>query len=204
MSVLRVKAAQAIADVIARVLPSLAQPPVVIAAPTSLPTAYPAMAVTLDRFTMAVHGDDPYQVDGATVEISPGKVLVKVADIGAEGRIWIGARTPPQREALEDAALLAWFSDDGAPGRILLELPGVTIGGLTLEFPVIVAATLRSESWASEFAYGERHWAWLDFDMDIPLLTTRGPIVRELRLALTDESSTEAMAIDADANITAI
>lgn len=220
---LMAQAAQALAALLADALPELAAPPVAITAPTSLPTQYPALAVMLDTFTVRPHGDDTVGLTEANLptigadavfgtaqglELAPSATLVTVGTVRGRGRIWLAARTAPQREALSERVLAAFFGDDATPGCVRADVRDVRVAGFALPFTWPVVYALRELSWTDEFTFSERQWAWLPFDVDLAILVARqAPRVNELLLQLTaapnpDTAPSETVAVQLDGTFT--
>lgn len=223
MSSIRRTAARGIATELLKFTDKLAQPPTVINAPPSGKVEYPAMAIQIDTASFAYSNDDVVQVDptkepdedgyylfggfattddtneivqGQAYVDSEGRSLSHIGTARMKARIWIAARTGPQREKLEDDIELAFQSDRAAPGRMLVSIAGVKVGGMTINFGFATADHGDSE-WQGEHVFEERLWSYLMFDLDVPILIPRTePIVTELVLAITTDLDTEVEAVE--------
>jgi hypothetical protein len=193
-------AAKAMTAALAAALPELAKSPTVIDEPAGLPTDYPACAVMIDKFQiLPLSGDEIYLTDagtaaigtdalfgsGTVVRLAKSEPLFCVGMMRGAGRIWIASRTGPQRESMAERAMKVFFTDDMAPGRLLMQLDGLRVDGRQLPFAWPVAVTIGDATWVNEFVFTERRWAWLAFDLDVSILMTRNaPIASDLRIVL--------------------
>ncbi len=183
----------------------LAQPSTAIAAPPNEAPEYPAVAVHLERFKLEAYEDDEIQTDddgplvGArailgwapNVDIGLGAYVSRVGKIVASGRIWVGARLPAQREAMEARITRLFFEDPECPTRWLITIPNPVLGEYALPFPWTVAAFLGDSMWTSEFVFSERLWAWLNFELELEILVPRDkvPVVRSFGLEFDVDNS---------------
>jgi hypothetical protein len=193
---LRRQAVAAMCDSIADRL-KLAQRPTAIAAPPSEAPEYPAVAVQLDRFKLETYDDDEIQGDeegplvGAraildwapNIDIGGGAYVSRVGKIIGSGRIWVGARLPAQREAMESRITRIFFDDPSVPSRWLITIPNPLIEDYTLPFPWTVTAFLGDTEWTNEYVFSERLWAWLNYELEIELLVPREfPLIKQIAL----------------------
>lgn len=194
---LRRQAVNAMCDAIHDKL-KLAQRPTAIAAPPSAAPDYPAAAVQLTRFRLDAYDEDEIQGDadgpliGArailgwapNVEIGNGVYVSRVGKIIGSGRIWVGARLPAQREAMESRITRLFFSDPECPTRWMITVPNPLVEEYTLPFPWTVATFLGNIEWTQEFVFSERLWAWMDYEMEIEILIPREEVqlVRQIKL----------------------
>lgn len=166
----------------------LAQRPTAIAAPPSSAPEGPACSILIDSSKIEIYDDDEIQADsnnqplvGAlavleskkNIDIGNGAYLSRVGKMVSKGRIWVGARLPPQREEIEARIMRAFFEDSEAPGRWMIELKNPVVGDYTLPCPWNVCAFLGDSTWTSEYAFGERLWAWLGFELELEILVPR-------------------------------
>jgi hypothetical protein len=187
VSNLRRQAATALADKIQSVL-RLQQKPTVIAAPPSNVSEYASCAIWLENHQTQWYTEEEIQITrdgkpkiGARMDLkqSPAAMinstasLSKIGIVQCDGRIWVGARHAPQREELEDRITRLFADDRTAPGRLLLSVKAPVIDGLELPWPWPVAVFTDSAEWSAEFAFTERLWSWIKFEMCVDLLVVR-------------------------------
>lgn len=147
----------------------------VVAAPPTLDGAYPAMAFEyLGRPRIETSGDIEIQgADGRGLVVGDGAAVVEVAALRADARIWVGSRTPAQRERLQDLVLGLFYLDEFAPGRLLVDLSGAEVGGYQIPATLPVACTIRESEWVDEQVMGERRQGFLYVSLDVPILMLR-------------------------------
>lgn len=180
----------------------LSRPAIVIDAPPSQLSEYPAVAVWIERMVpnytdagpvledasgtpiMAGTATDDVGnvVDGTPIMIGDGVWVMHVGSMRCRGRIWVGSRYPDKREELEEKIYLAFNEDDDAPGRIMFPLEGMQLGDYTINFGV-ATALINDSSWTNEHSFEARLWSWIMFDLDVPMLVPRsGPLASQLIL----------------------
>jgi hypothetical protein len=188
---LRTQAARAVADQLKNLL-QLSTTVEVLAAPPSKAATYPACSLLIDRTDYRVNDDFiPVDADNNPL-VGPDATLDLPADWGRfddqtliyrvgrymmHGRIFVATRHPEQRAEFEDQVFALFFADDLAPGRILLDIATPKILGRTLPWKWPVAAFLPEDdsasSWTAEFAFDERLWSWMKFDIDVDIIVPR-------------------------------
>jgi hypothetical protein len=215
VSRIRTYAAQKLGDAIAAIV-RFPEKPTVVAAPPSMRTVYPALAVLIDSSEWAISTDEWVEVDpnlqpgdpgyllagfyrtdaednyvhGDLFKAETGQYLSHIGTMRCKGRLWIASRSAAQREQLEDDVALVFFRDDAAPGRLLVDISGVTVGGVVIPFGT-AAAEIDTSTWSAEFAYDERLWSFLPFQLDAPLMIPRDyPTSDTIVLAVTEDLST--------------
>lgn len=216
MSRIRTTVAQAIIDQISNTI-RFAKPATVVAAPPSSRTDYPAIAILVDGSTFDIMTDgyvefDPtkqpgdlgYIIDGiyATdangclvegsmyIDGGTGQTISQIGTMHLKTRIWVGSRSASQRESIEDDITLAFYADDAAPGRMLVKLDGIIVGGVVLP-TMYGAADLDSSSWNAEHAFDERLWSYLMVDVDVPIVVPRSTsVASQLVLSITADLAT--------------
>lgn len=166
----------------------LQERPTAIAAPPSHEPDGPSVAIMIDSTKTEIYDDDEVQVDsdnqplmGATavltsepnVDIGGGVYLSRIGKMICRGRIWVGARLAPKREELEGKIYRIFFDDTESPGRWSIDIPNPVVGEYTLPCPWTVAAFVGDSKWTGEYAFSERLWAWIDFELEIELLVPR-------------------------------
>lgn len=201
---LRAHAAVGIGSAIGARVRDFGQQISVIQAPPSSLAEYPALAIMIDDTTMDWSMDEDILVDSDGTYLEPslepnddaellssnGATLSHIGTMRCAGRIWVGARHLGKRESIEEKVWFAFMEDRGAPGRILVPLTGATVGDIQVMFGK-AAATIENSSWTNEFAFSERLWSWLPFQLDIPILIPRlDPIITSLVLAVTKDIET--------------
>lgn len=167
---------------------NLAERPTAISAPPSNAPEGPACAILIDTTTLEAYDDDEIQADennqplvGALavldatpdLDIGNGAYLSRVGKMLCRGRIWIGARLPPKREELEARIMRVFFEDTEAPGRWMIELENPIVGEYTLPCPWTACAFLGDSRWTAEYAFNERLWSWLSFELELEILVPR-------------------------------
>lgn len=226
MSLIRTAAATALGVYLAGRV-QLAEPPVVLNAPPSERAKYPALAILLDKTefemdawedvevnpnvapgqpgyvlegTYRTDASDNY-VDGPSYIATNGNVVSHVGTLHCTGRIWVGARSAPQREKIENDVWLAFFQDDARPGIIQLSIAGVNLGPVQIPFGIATTEIFGSE-WTAEQAFTERLWSYLTFYLDAPILVPlEKPVAKTLTLAISQDL-TAAIAQPTDLSLT--
>lgn len=179
----------------------LAQPPTVISAPPSEVSDYPTVSILMERFKRVWHQEDELETDSsgqtllvgsqrsisfpvAAASLDSDHRLSRVGRIEGSGRIWVGARLAPQREKIETQISTLFSEDASAIGRVLVDLQP-TISGLLLPWTWPLAFFLEDSEWTDEFAFSERLWSWIQFDVDLDVLAVRtDPLMTQIQLTL--------------------
>lgn len=206
MSQLRRQAATALAEALQQHL-NLQTPPTVISAPPSKVADSPACAIWLEKFSSVWSHEDELEVDadgnpkvgsnndlnqgvGAAM-IQEGVRLSVIGTLRGSGRLWSGCRLPAKREELENQISEAFTQDPVAPGSLLLEIKKPTVGKFVLPWSWFGAAFTDESEWTAEFAFSERLWSWMMFDLDVSILVPRfDPLVKQFKAVLNDEITT--------------
>ena len=124
--------------------------------------------------------------------IDSATYLSKVGTLRCKGRIWAGSRLAPKREEIEGKITMLFARDRSAPSRLLLTLAKPSVSGYRLPFDWTVAAFVESFEWSDEFAFTERLWTWISFDLDVDILIPRNdPIAARIILMVTEDLETE-------------
>lgn len=189
---LRTQACEAVAALLKERL-DVATTVEVLQAPPSKAASYPACALLIDR-TEYVINDDYIPVDednaplvGPDAELNPpdgssfarfdSNTLIYLAGrYMMHGRIFVATRHPTQRAELEDQVFALFLEDDLAPGRIVCCIQEPKVLGRSLPWAWPIAAFLsetEGSTWTSEFAFGERLWSWIKFDIDVDIFVPR-------------------------------
>ncbi len=187
---LRVQAAEAIAEQI-RLLLNLKTSIEVLAAPPSKATEYPACALLIDRTEYMVNDDfipvdednNPLVGPDATMDLpadwgrfDESTLVYRAGRYMLHGRIFVATRHPAQRAEMEDAVFALFLADDLAPGRIVVDIPKPKVLGRVLPWSWPVAAFLsdtEGSTWTAEYAFDERLWSWMKFDIDVDIFVPR-------------------------------
>jgi hypothetical protein len=142
----------------------------------------------IDTTNIEVTDDDEVQADennqpliGATatldwkpnLDLGCGAWLSLVGTMRCRGRIWVGARHAAKREELEARIFRMFFDEPEAPGRWLFDIPEPVVGDYTLPCPWTATAIVGDSTWTAEYAFAERLWAWLSFELELSLLVPR-------------------------------
>lgn len=212
MTAIAYKAAEAIGARLGEIIPALANRVQVVQAPPNLDATYPAMAFEyLGRPRIDVSGDIEVRAgDGHGLVVGDGSAVVEVAALRQDARIWIGSRTPSQRERVQDLVLTAFFGDELAPGGLEVSLADVEVGGFKLPVPIPVACHLREAEWNDEMVMAERHQAFLYVSIDIPILVLRADAWRVSSMTaalaaapnLTDDTASDEVLVSASGSVT--
>jgi hypothetical protein len=193
VSGLRRQAARALGDAIAQRV-RLQEKPTVISTPPSSVAEYPRVAVWLESFSRKwaqedelMVGSDGEPLTGARAGETPvGPVVIQhgvrlscVGTLIGSGRIWVGCRHPGKREDVEDEIDLLFTLDDGAPSRLMVEMSRPRVGQYELAHAWNAAVFVGDSEWTREFVFAERLWAWIKFDLEVPILVPRtSPLVQ--------------------------
>jgi hypothetical protein len=205
MSQLRRQAVTAMARVIENDL-GLKEPITIIAAPPSAVADSPRAAIWLERFRSYWTHEDELEVDEdgelmvgsrntieggvGTAMIQDGVHLSLIGTLRGSGRIWVGARLAPSREELESTIAESFTKDPVAPGRMLVTIESPKVGKFVLPWSWVGAIFTDSSEWSSEFAFSERLWSWMRFDLEISILVPRyDPLITEFRVTLDADIS---------------
>ncbi len=204
---LRVQACEAIAGLIREQLGIASVE--IIAAPPSKAATYPACARLIDR-TDYWTNDDFIPVDAdnkpligpdATLDLpvdwgrfDRNTLIYRIGRYMMHGRIFVATRHPDQRAELEDQVLALFFADDLVPGRILVDVEHPKVLGRILPWAWPIAAFLPEEEnvsmWNAEFAFDERLWSYMKFDIDVDIIVPRSaPMIEQLIIELTTNDS---------------
>lgn len=185
---------------------TLAQDPVVIAAPPSEVSEYPTVAIWLEKFTSSYQVEDELGLDAsgnlrvgavsefenhsAAAKVAQGARLSKIGSIRATGRIWVGCSYPAKREEMEDQITELFVQDSSAIGRLMVTIPNPVVGGKQLPWSWNAAFFLSNSTWTDEYAFAERLWAWLDIEMEVDMLVLRtDPLMTEIVLSSNFQAS---------------
>lgn len=195
-------AANALADAIAQRV-QLKDAPTVISAPPSSVADYPAVAIWLEHHALRFAQEDELMVDsvgapliGSNAKLGlqhvagPARVderrrLSRVGTISSTGRIWVGCRLPARREETESKIVDLFMGESIGIGNLALEIAKPTLDGIQLAWSWTAYASIGDSEWVDEFAFSERLWSWIKFDLDAEILVARAtPETRRLLLAL--------------------
>lgn len=204
---LRRQAAKALAEIFQAKL-GLETPPTVIAAPPSAVGDSPAMAIWIERSNTEFHHEEELSVDedgelrvGALASLDPpaGAAsidgthrLSKIGALRCEGRLWAGCRLPPKREEIEGKISRCFSDDPTAPGSILVTLQNPKVDGLVLPWHWTGAAFIGGSEWTDEYAFSERLWTWMKFELDLDILVSRSdPMMTSIVVALSQDEDPE-------------
>lgn len=183
MTSLAYRAAAAIGDRLGALVPGVLVQ--VVHAPPTLDGAYPGLAFEYlgrPRFDVS-HDREIAASDGHGLVVGDGAAVVEVGALRADARIWAGARSPSQRERLQDAVLAGFFGDELAPGRLLVTLHDLQVGDYKVPVPLTVSCELREAEWNDEQVMGERRQAYLYVALDLPILMLRAESWRVASMA---------------------
>jgi hypothetical protein len=164
-----------------------------VQAPPEAAATYPAMAILPERFTLEVCADEEVlDDDGEPIVLGGTNALMEVASLRGSVRLWLAARNPAERARLEERITAAFFDDGFAPGRLLVELDNVEVLDVATGASWPVAFQLRTSEWREEMVFSERRWAFLQVDVDVPVLVFRkdAALVTTLVAALTTDLTT--------------
>lgn len=166
----------------------LAERPTAIASPPSNAPEGPACAILIDSTKFNPSADDEIQVDennqpltGAlailestpNIDLGGGVWLSRIGSMLCRGRIWVGARLAPTREALESRIVRMFYQDTENPGRWSIDIENPVVGEYTLPTSWTVAAFIGDSTWTGEYAFAERLWSWLNFELELEVLIPR-------------------------------
>jgi hypothetical protein len=201
VSALRYAAAAALGAALEASSPTLAGAVEVLQRPPTEAADYPRLAILPERFKFDPHPDlELEDEDGEPVMVNDGAdAVVHVGSLEGSVRLWVGARYPVQREEIEDAVLAAFCGDDRAPGRLLVTLSGLVIGGFPIAETYDVAFHFEDTEWREELVFSQRRWSFTEVSVDVPVLVLRkdAHVVTDLVLAITSDLDTP-IASDAD------
>jgi hypothetical protein len=163
-------------------------------APPDQSATYPVLALLPERFVLEPHHDDEVlDDDGEPVMADATTALMEVGTLRGTVRLWLAARTMPERARLEERIVAAFFADGLAPGRLQVTLDNVEVLGVATGASWPVAFFLENSEWREELVFSERRWSFLQVDVDIPVLVLRkdAAIVTTLVAALTTDLATQ-------------
>lgn len=105
--------------------------------------------------------------------------------------MWVGCRLAPKREQLE-RKIVRLFADPSAPGSILLTIDKPMVDDIPLPWSWTAAVWCNQSKWTAEFAFSERLWTWMPFEMDFDLLILRtDPLAARIVLAMSSDLGVE-------------
>lgn len=200
---LRIQAAEAFASQLKDLL-NLATTVEVIQAPPSKAATYPACAILIDSTDSWINDDfipvdadnNPLVGPDASMDLpfdwgrfDENTLIYRVGRYMMHGRIFVATRYANQRAEFEDQVFALFFADDLAPGRILFDIdkPKVLGRQLPWKWPVAVfqEENQGGTTWNSEFAFDERQWSFMRFDIDVDIFVPRSaPQIKQLVLGL--------------------
>lgn len=160
---------------------------------------YPALAVLPQRFlaTWWTEEDVP-DANGDPIFLGTGgsQAVMEIGCLSGSVQLWIGAVYPIEREDLEDAVYTAFGQESLAPGRLLVTLTNVVVGGLATGADWPVAFLHEDSEWREELAFSEQRLSFLDVQVDLPIFILRENAWRvdQYVLAITRDLATPVTA----------
>lgn len=194
------QACQALSDAMQLEL-KLTSPPTVVYANPSEVADYPSVAVWPEKHETTWTQDDEVGVDENDELLLGGRASVRnpagaamlddlvshlsiVGRSTCSGRIFVGCRLPPKREAIQGLITRMFERDAMTPGIIEVVVPRPRVGPHVLPWSWNASFRLGRSSWEDEPAFSERLWGYLSFDMDVSMLVDRSdPLITQLLLA---------------------
>lgn len=135
---------------------------------------------------------DPHQADQVYFpdEDAPddGIAIMEVGAFTGTFEVRIYARTPPERERLEQQITDLFLATELAPGILKLDTPPVTVGGAVSLYQAPVAYRLENADWQEEFSFEAKRFSFLDVAVDFPALIARDAYTMQtVYLAITTD-----------------
>lgn len=154
--------------------------------------AYPKVVIMPERFKFEPALDEEVPDDDGAPVMVGDLAMMEVGHLAGSVRIWAGANHPPQREDIEDAIFRAFCREELAPGRLLVELTDVSVGGVATGADWPVAFQIDGAEWHEELVFSEKRWSFLRADVDVPVFVMRSaPLVQDMVIALTADLETQ-------------
>jgi hypothetical protein len=181
-------------------------PPTIIDANPSEVAEFPSVSIMPEDFVTTWYQEDEIGVDedgnlllGALADIrNPAGAamlddgvshLSLVGRDACSGRIFVGARLPPKREQVQSQISRLFMSDSMTPGILEVVIPRPRVGPHVLPWPWTASFRLGNRHWTPEHAFSERLFAFLEFDLDLPILVDRqDPLVMNAFLKMRSGS----------------
>ena len=168
----------------------LTSPPTIVYANPSEVADYPSVAIMPEDFQTTWYQEDEIGVDedgnlllGALAELEDPAGAAMLDDgvshlsiVGSEictGRIFVGSRLPPKREHVQSQITRLFMSDSMTSGILEVVIPRPRVGPHVLPWPWTATFVLGSAHWTGEYAFSERLFAFLEFELLLPLLIDR-------------------------------
>lgn len=171
MTAIKYAAAAVLAAALVDAVPELADRVQVLDAPPTEPAQYPAAAIVLDGDFPFVPGDGEEIDDANGDQVMNGPdALVEMGSLRGNLRIFVAARTPVQREQLEERILRAFLADEMAITRLLCTVRNVAIADIQTGVDWPVAFFIESTTWSGELVFSEKRWAFVRVEVDLPVL----------------------------------
>lgn len=150
--------------------------------PTEIGDAICLVAIP-HKFTL-----DPMQADPVLEPTTAGTQVDCIGEVNGVIELQLLTNTDVDREAIEDAINHTFWSQDGRPGIIVVNLPQVQINGAVTAYSPSCAYSHSHEDWNDEFAFSNRKWRFLDIDVTFPALVARTvTMIDHLYLEYTDD-----------------
>lgn len=202
MASLRRTTAQTFATWLLGQVPALTRVTTVAPTPQDVATL-PSAAVIPNVFRF-----DPFQADEAwyDAETDDGRALLAVGGFLGQMELRIYARTPAERQDLEEAVLHALMAEALRPGVVSLQTAAVTVGGVATLYPAPVFVAVADCEWREEFAWENRRFSFLDLDVGYPALVLRDAhTIDALVVVLTDDIDSdvpvETFTVESDGSV---
>lgn len=164
----------------------LKEPTTVISAPPSDVADYTTCAIHPESWDTEWAQEDELGVDeeglilpgsldvpSAAATVASGVRLSQIGMIKGSGRIWVGSRLAPKREDTEDLIYELFSEDELTPGRLLVEMKNPRVGTHVLPWDWTAAFFIGNSRWTDEYAFAERLWTYVDFEVEIPIVALR-------------------------------
>ena len=199
------QACRALSDLLQEKL-SLKSPPTIVYANPSDVAEYPSVSIMPEDFITTWYQEDEIGVDengdlllGARAEIRVPANAAMLDDgvshlsiVGRDscsGHIFVGARLPHKREEVQWEITRLFMSDSMTPGILEVTIPKPRVGPHILPWSWTASFLVGNAHWTGEHAFSERLFAFLEFDLDLPLLIDRrDPLMTQFFLKMRSGS----------------
>jgi hypothetical protein len=150
---------------------------------------YPEVGVLPGGFKFIPWNQAAVKDSAGDAVVNGTSALVDVGELAGKMQVWIGARYPVDREAVEDAILALFFEDENAPGTVQVTVSDVTIAGVATGYDVILTFSLLEEEWTEEMVFSVKRWASLSVEVELPILVWRSqaPLITSMQMAITND-----------------
>lgn len=199
MSLIRIRAAEVFAAILAQHCPGLEGKICAGPADSNHKRRLPSVAIVPISFRFSPDQEEVWHDIGSTM------AAINVGRYDALFQLQIGARNPKERAKIEADVMRIFFLREGAPGVLTADIGDCD--------NAIVSYELDQESWRDEAGFSDKWFSITTMNVVMPVLIQRGAYTMdEIRVCLradtvatfseVDQSAIECVAVDEAGNVT--